>query len=118
VVLELLMIAGVVLVALPALWLGLNGLTRRSGHYSSDVAADRASYVLLLTVRVLVLLLVLALSGLVLVSCVGALVQDVELHGMVSVFVVLDLLLALLVLLTFGRRDLRRARRRATPAAR
>jgi len=118
VVLELLMIAGVLLVALPALGLGLTRLRRRSGHYSSHLTADRASYVLLLPVRVLVLLLVFTLSALVLVSCVGALLRGVELHGMVSVFVVLDLLLALLVLLTFGRRDRRRARRRATPAAR
>jgi hypothetical protein len=118
VVLELLMVVGVALLALPSLWLGLLGLTRRTGHYSSDVTADRASLVLLVAVRALTLLLVLALSVVVLVSAVGALVRDLEMPSLVSVFFVLDLLLAVLVVLTFGRRDRRRPRRRATPAAR
>ncbi len=109
------MVAGVVLVALPALAYGVLGLTLRSGHYSSDASADRASLALLVGVRVLVLLLVLALSAVVLVSAVGAVVRDLELPSLVSVFFVLDLLLAVLVLLTFGRR---RPRRRATPAGR
>jgi hypothetical protein len=64
------------------------------------------------------MLLVLALTAVLLVSLIGALVRDVDLHGMVYVLFVLDLLLATLVLLTFGRRDRRRARRRATPAPR
>jgi hypothetical protein len=118
VVLELLMVVGVALLALPSLWLGLQGLTRRAGHYSSDVTADRVSLVLLVTVRGLTLLLVLILSAVVLVSAVGALVRDLEMPSLVSVFFVLDLLLAVLVVLTFGRRDRRRPRRRATPAAR
>ena len=66
----------------------------------------------------LVLLLLLALSGITLVSCVGAWAKDVELHGLVYVFFTLDLLLAALVLLTFGRGEQRPARRRATPARR
>ncbi|WP_336028919.1 hypothetical protein [Geodermatophilus sp. FMUSA9-8] len=115
---ELFMVAGVLAVALPALWLGLRGLTRRSGHYSSDVTADRVSLALLVAVRSLTLLLVLALSAVVLVSAVGAVVRDLELPSLVPVFFVLDLLLAALVLLTFGRRVRRRPRRPATPAAR
>jgi hypothetical protein len=118
VVLELVMVAGVVLVALPALWSGTRGLTLRSGHYSSDVSADRASLALLVTLRVLLLLVVLALSAVTLVSAVGAAVRDLELPSLVPVFFVLDLLLATLVLLTFGRRARRRPRRRASPAAR
>ncbi len=112
------MVVGVALLALPALWLGIRGLTRRTGHYSSDVTADRVSLVLLVAVRALTLLLVLALSAVVLVCAVGALVRDLEMPSLVSVFFVLDLLLAVLVLLTFGRRDRRRVRRRASPAAR
>jgi hypothetical protein len=118
VVVELLMIAGVLGVAVPALWLGIGGLLHRSGHYSSDVAADRVSLVLLVAVRLVTLLLVAVLSLVVLVCAVGAIVRDLEMPGLVSVFFVLDLLLAALVVLTFGRRDRRRVRRRATPAAR
>ncbi|MFW3171417.1 hypothetical protein [Geodermatophilus sp. CPCC 206100] len=117
-VISLLIAAGVVLIAPPALALGIGGLRQRSGHYSSDAGADRVSLVLLLTVRVLVLLLVAALSAVVLVSTIGAVIRDIELHGMVYVLFVLDALLVALVLLTFGRRDRPRARRRATPAAR
>ena len=106
------------LVALPALGLGVGGLTRRSGHYSSDVTADRISLVLLVTGRLLTLFLLGALSLVVLVSAVGAIVRDLQMPGLVSVFFVLDLLVAVLVVLTFGRRDRRRVRRRATPAAR
>ena len=102
------MIAGVLAVAVPALLRGAVGLRRRSGHYSSDVTADRISLVLLVGV----------LSLVVLVSAVGAVVQDLQMPGLVSVFFVLDLLIAVLVVLTFGRRDRRRVRRRATPAAR
>ena len=73
VVLELLMVAGVLVVAVPPLLRGMAGLRRRSGHYSSDVTADRISLVLLIAVP---------------------------------------------VVLTSGRRDRRRVRRRATPAGR
>jgi hypothetical protein len=82
VLLNVVMIAGVVLVALPALWLGIRGTGRRSGYSSAD-PTDRASVVVLVVLRVLTLLLVPAL-----------------------------------VLLTFGRRDRRPARRRANPARR
>jgi hypothetical protein len=112
-----LVIAGVVLLPLPALVLGARGLLRRSG-YSAGEPSDRASLILLITFRAITLLLVFALSALVLVSCVGALIKDVELHKAVYVFAVLDLLLAALIMLTFGRRDPRRVRRRANPAAR
>ena len=110
------MIAGVLVVAVPALLRGAVGLRRRSGHYSSDVTADRISLVLLVTGRLLVL--GGALSLVVLVSAVGAIARDLQMPGLVSVFFVLDLLVAVLVVLTFGRRDRRRVRRRATPAAR
>ena len=115
--LKLVMIAGVVLVALPALWLGIRGAGRRSGYSSAD-PADRASIVVLVVLRVLTLLLVLLLSAVVLVSAVGALIKDVVMPDLVLIFFVLDLLLAVLVLLTFGRRDHRPARRRASPARR
>lgn len=112
------MIAGVLAVAVPALVRGASGLRRRSGHYSSDVAADRISLALLVTGRLLVLLLVALLALVVLASAVGAVVREREMPGLVSVFFVLDLLLAALVSLTSGPRDRRRARRRANPAAR
>jgi type IV secretory pathway VirB3-like protein len=117
VLVKLLVAAGVVLLPLPALVLGARGLLKRPG-YSPDEPADRASYILLVGLRGLVLLLVLALSVVILVSTIGAAVVDVQLHGMVYVFFVLDVLLALLILISFGRRDRRPARRRVTPAAR
>lgn len=114
---EALLIAGVLLAALPALVLGARGLFRHRGYVTGD-PNDRASVVVMVTMRSVVLLLMLALSGITLVSCIGAWIKGVELHGMVYVFFVLDLLLASLVLLTFGRGEKRPARRRATPAAR
>jgi hypothetical protein len=113
----LLVIAAVVLLPVPALVLGARGLLRRRG-YRPDEPGDRASLVLLIGARALALLLLFTLSVLVLVSAIGALVQRVELHPGVYVFCVLDLLLATVVLLTFGRREPRRVRRRATPAGR
>ncbi|MGY1826180.1 MULTISPECIES: hypothetical protein [unclassified Blastococcus] len=113
----LLLTAGVVLLALPALVMGVRGLFRHHG-YSAAHPGDRGPVVVIVVVRAVLLLLLLAASALVLVSTVGAILADVELHGMVYVLFVLDLLLAALVLLTFGRRDRRRARPRATPAAR
>jgi lysylphosphatidylglycerol synthetase-like protein (DUF2156 family) len=118
VVLELLMVTGVLVLAGPALVLGAQGLSHRTGHYSSDVTADRVSLALLVAVRLVTLTLVVVLSLVVLVCAVGAIVRDLEMPGLVSVFFVLDLLLAALVVLTFGRRDRRRGRRRGTPAAR
>ena len=115
--LKLLMIVGVVLVALPALWLGLRGMRRRSGYNAAD-PGDRASLIVIVVLRALTLLLVLALSGVVLLSAIGALIKDVVMPDLVLVFFVLDLLLAALILLTFGRRERRPARRRASPARR
>ena len=117
VLLKLLVAAGVLLVPLPALVLGARGLLEQPG-YSPDEPADRVSHFLVVTLRGLVLLLVFALSVVTLVSAVGAAIRDVELHGLVYVFCVLDLLLALLVLLSFGRRARRPVRRRGTPAPR
>jgi hypothetical protein len=117
VLVEWLVIAGVVVLPLPALVLGVRGLSRRPG-YSPDMPGDRASIIVLITLRVITLLFVFALSAITLLSAIGALIKGVHLHGLVYVFAVLDLLLATLVVLTFGRRDRRRARRRVTPAAR
>jgi hypothetical protein len=117
VLLKVVMIAGVALVALPAFWLGIRGAGRRSAYSSVD-PGDRASIVVLVVLRGITLLLVLALSAVVLVSAIGALIKDVVMPDLVLIFFVLDLLLATLVLLTFGRRDPRPARRRGSPARR
>jgi len=114
---DVLLIAGIVLAALPALVLGARGLFRHRGYVTGD-PGDRPSIVLMVVLRALTLLLVLALAGITLLSCVGAMIKDVELHGMVYVFFTLALLLSALVLLTFGRTERRPARRRATPARR
>jgi hypothetical protein len=117
VIVDVLIAAGVVLFPLPALVMGARGLLRRPG-YSPDEPADRLSYVLVVVFRSLALLLVLALSGVILLSTIGAAIKDVPLHGLVYVFFVLDLLLAVTIVLTFGRRDRRRVRRRGNPAPR
>ena len=114
---NLLIAAAVVLFPIPALVMGVRGLLKRPG-FNPDEPADRLSYVVVVVLRVLLLLLVFALSAVILVSTIGATVRDVPLHGMVYVFFVLDVLLALLIWFSFGRRDRRRVRRRATPAAR
>jgi hypothetical protein len=117
VLVDSLAIALVVLVALPALVLGARGALRRHG-YDAGLPGDRASVFFLITLRLFVLLLMFALSAITLLATIGAMVKDVQLHGLVYVFTALDLLLAALVLLTFGRRDRRPARRPANPAAR
>jgi hypothetical protein len=117
VLVNLLIAAGVVLFPIPALVLGVRGLLKRPG-YSAEEPADRVSYIVLVTLRSLLLLLVFALSAVILVSTIGATVRDVELHGLVYVFFALDVLLALLIVLSFGRPDRRPVRRRASPAAR
>jgi hypothetical protein len=117
VLVNLLIAAGVLLFPLPALVLGARGLLKRPG-YSADEPADRVSYIVLVTLRILLLVVVFALSAVILVSTIGATVRDVQLHGLVYVFFALDVLLALLIVFSFGRRDRRRVRRRATPAAR
>ena len=115
VLVNLLIAAGVVVFPIPALVAGARGLLKHPG-YRADEPADRASYVVLITLRALLLALVFALSAVILVSTIGATVKDVELHGLVYVFFVLDVLLALLIVMSFGRRDRRRVRRRVTPA--
>ena len=114
---NLLLAAGVVLFPIPALVLGARGLLKRPG-FNPDEPADRASYIVVVVLRCLLLLLVFALSAVVLVSTIGASVRHVQLHGLVYVFFSLDVLLALVIVFSFGRRDRRRVRRRATPAAR
>ena len=71
VLVKVLVAAVVVLFPLPALVLGARGLVKRPG-YSPDEPADRASYILVVGLRALVLLLVFALSAVVLISSVGA----------------------------------------------
>jgi hypothetical protein len=117
VLVQLLVVVGVLAFPLPALYLGARNLLKRPG-YSVDEPADRASFLMLVSLRTLTWLLVFALSLVTLVSAVGALIQGVELHGLVYVFFVLDVLLALLIVLSFGRRERRPVRRRATPAPR
>ena len=114
---NLLIAAAVVLFPIPALVLGARGLLKRPG-FNPDEPADRASYIVVVVLRCLLLLLVFALSAVVLVSTIGASVRHVQLHGLVYVFFALDLLLAAVIVFSFGRRDRRRVRRRATPAAR
>jgi hypothetical protein len=112
------MVAGVLLLPLPALVVGARGLTRRTGYRRGD-RSDRLSFAVLVAVRTLVWLLVLALSAVTVVSAGGAVVRGLhDLPSLVTVFFVLDLLLATLVLLTFGRRVRRPARRPGTPARR
>jgi hypothetical protein len=117
VLVDLVLAAVVALLALPALVLGVRGLLRRQNGLSSD-PSDRTSLVVAVGLRVLALVLLLGAAGLTLLSTIGAAIKDVDLHGFVYVFFVLTVLLALLVLTTFGRRDPRRARRPATPARR
>ncbi len=117
VLVKVLVALGVVLLPLPALVMGARGLFKRPG-YDPDEPADRASYILIVSLRAIVLLLVFALSAVLLVSSIGAAIKNVEMHGMVYVFFGLDVLLAVLVLVSFGRRDRRPVRRRATPAKR
>jgi hypothetical protein len=117
VLVNLLVAAGVMVFPIPALVLGARGLLKHPG-YSAEEPADRVSYFLLVTLRSLVLLLVSALSAVILVSTIGASVRDVELHGLVYVFFALDVLLGLLIVVSFGRRDRRRVRRRASPGVR
>ena len=117
VVIQALLVAGVVLLPLPALVLGWRGVVGGPGYRHAE-PGDRASLVVLMVLRGLALLLVFALSAITLVSCIGAMIKGVQLHGLVYVFFGLDLLFALMVLFTFGRRARRPVRRRVTPAAR
>ena len=110
------MIAGVVILPLPALVLGVRGVMGRR-RITSD-SGDRVSQVLLVALRMLVLLLVVALSAVSLLSLIGAMLKDVAMPDLVYVFFFLDLLLGALIVLTFGRRDRRRAHRPASPATR
>jgi hypothetical protein len=118
VVIEVLMIVGVVVLPLPALLIGARRLFRRSGRASIDERTDRAELALLVLGRLVSLLLLTALSGVTLLACTGGLVKGLRVPSLVYVFFVADLLVATLVLLTFGRRDPRPARRPASPAPR
>jgi hypothetical protein len=117
VLVKILVVLGVLVLPLPALVAGCRGAFRRPG-LSPDDPADRASIVVLITLRLVTLVLVFLLSGITLLSAVGAMIKGVNLHGLVYVFFVLDLLLATLIVLTFGRSERRPVRRRARPARR
>ncbi|HYH25549.1 MAG TPA: hypothetical protein VD834_09410, partial [Blastococcus sp.] len=117
VLVDSLLVAGVVLLALPALVLGGRGLLRHRGYNPAE-PGDRASVVTIVLLRTVLLVLLLVVSAVVLLSTIGAMVVGVELHGMVYVLFTLDLVMAALVLLTFGRRERRPARRRASSARR
>ena len=112
------MVVGVVLFPLPALVLGSSRLFHRTGRASTDQRADRVELVLVVLGRLIGLFLLFALSAITLLSCIGALVKDVQVHSLVYVFFVADLLVAILVLLTVGRLVQRPARRRGSPARR
>jgi hypothetical protein len=116
VVVKILMIAGIAVLPLPALFLGARGVPGRRRFAAEP--ADHVSQILLVILRLLVLLVIFVLSGVTLVSLVGALIKAVDMPGLVYVFFFLDLLLGALVVLTFGRRVRPPARRRASPAAR
>jgi len=118
VVIEVLLVVGVVALPLPALVLGALGLFRRTGRASTDERADRAELALLVLGRLIALTLLFLLSGVTLLACVGGLVKSLSVPSLVYVFFLADLLVATLVLLTFGRRVRRPARRPASPGRR
>ena len=109
----------VAVVALPALVVGSRRLTRRGPRSLRTVGGSRSEFVVVVVGRTLGLLLILALSALVLVATIGAVVRDLDdLPSLVYVAFVLDLLLAALVVLTSGGPRRPRTRRRASPAPR
>ena len=111
------MVAGVVALPLPALAVGSTRVRWRTGRSSLHERTDRVEYALLVLGRALGLLLLLALSAVTLLACIGGLVRDRTLPSLVYVFFVADLLVAVLVLLTAGR-GRPPARRSASPARR
>ena len=112
------MAAGVLLLPVPALVLGAARVRRRIGRSSIHERTDRVELALLVLGRLLALLLLFSLSAVTLLACVGGLVRDRALPSLVYVFFAADLLVAALVMLTFGRRGRRPARRAASPAPR
>ena len=112
------MAIGVLAVPVPAMVLGSANLLRRSGRYSPDQTADRIGLAVVVLARVLGLLLMAALSAVLLVATIGALIRGIEVPSLVYVLFLLDLLLAVLVLLTYGRGVPRPARPPGTPARR
>ena len=112
------MVVGVLALPLPALVQGASRLLRRTGRASIDERTDRAELVLLVTGRLFALLLLFVLSAITLLACIGGMIRSRDVPSLVYVFFVADLLVATLVVLTFGRRGPQPARRRATPAPR
>jgi hypothetical protein len=119
VVIQVLMAVGVVVLALPALVLGARRFTRRGPRTVRPAGGNRSEFVVVLVGRTLGLLAILALSALVLVATIGALVRDLDdMPSLVYVAFVLDLLLAALVVLTSGGPRRPRGRRPGSPAPR
>lgn len=114
---EVLMVAGVVLIALPALVVGARRVTYRGTRALRPTGPDRAEFVVFVIGRVLGLLLLATLSAVVLVASIGGLIKGLTVPDLVYVFFTLDLLMAALVVLTVGARP-RPARRSGTPARR
>ena len=110
------MIVGVVVFPLPALLLGALRLFRRSGRASIDERTDRIELAVLVAGRLIALLLLFALSGVTLLASVGGLIKHLTVPSLVYVFFLADLLVATLVVLTFGRLGWRPRRRSASPA--
>jgi hypothetical protein len=102
------MVVGVLALAVPALVLGVLGLRQRSGRASTDRTTDRIELGLLVTGRLLALVLLFLLSAVTLLACVGGVLKGLRVPSLVYVFFVADLLIAVLVLLTFARRPVRR----------
>jgi hypothetical protein len=118
VVAEAVMVAGVLLLPVPALVLGVRRVRDRPERSSLSERVDRVELALLVLGRLLGLLLLLVLSGVTLLACIGGLVRDRTLPSLVYVFFAADLLVAALLLLISGRRGRRPARRSASPARR
>jgi hypothetical protein len=117
VVAEALMVVGVLVLPVPALVLGVGRVRERTGRSSLSERVDRVELALLVLGRLLGLLLLLVLSTVTLVACIGGLLRDRTLPSLVYVFFVADLLVAALLLLISGR-GRRPARRSGSPARR
>jgi len=118
VLLEVLMTLAVLAVPVPAFVIGARGLLRRTGQPIDGAPADRVEFGLIVAGRLLGLLLLFALTGITLLSCIGGMIKGVDVPSLVYVFCIADLLIGVLVLLTVGPRVRRPARRSATPARR
>ena len=111
------MTVAVLAVPVPALVSGARGLLRRTGRPIAQ-RADRIEFGLVVAGRLLGLLLLVGLTGITLLSCIGGMIKGVDVPSLVYVFCIADLLIGVLVLLTVGPRARRPVRRPASPARR